>query len=136
MLRRLDEMADVAQLDPRPSHHEGLFVIDAHGAGKALAHELFGKIGIAPDLLEHEVQLDAPGVCGLVHHATVLHNRIDVDHIRIGQDGAILLPLQRDLGERAVALHQPIKKHRLLLIIPSERRSSRVRAPAPPKACR
>ena len=55
-LRRLNQMADIAQADSVLNHHQRLLVIDRDAPGEPQLHQAPGNNRIAAQLFQHEEQ--------------------------------------------------------------------------------
>ena len=110
-MRRLNEVSHVAQGYVRLGHHKRLAKVHAHGTRKAQLGDPTAKNRVSSQLLEHEVERDAPLVRRRLQGGGILQNHVQVDEIGVRKDDALGLPVKRELGEGPVGLDQPVKKH-------------------------
>jgi hypothetical protein len=109
--RDLHEVADVAHREPEPVQVEGVLGLDGDGRADPRRERGAGDDRVAVVVLGHEVQLDADALRLAGHHARVVPDRIEVDHVRVRREHVLGVQPRGGPDESGVAGGDRVEIH-------------------------
>ena len=104
-------MAEMAELQPRLVRGPGAGHVHCDGAVDAAAHDGLAKRTATADLLGHCEHLHAEPRSFVLQDAGVAFNRIEIKHIGVGGELALLMQAHRAFDESRIAATQDVEEH-------------------------